>query len=851
MHIRTPERPLRRSLPAAAAAATEANRRGAGQTAATRTPAMVAGVLAALAAAVAVGPATPAPASPIPGYRLEAVWPADAHGLPAPNNITTGADNRVWLVDGPAEEAVALTPDGLADERRPVPSDTLDLAAGPDGHLYFGRWTGRPRSGEAMFNTGRYDESGAAVWSRRCECATGSGIAATPGRVWLTDPATKSLRWLGSGDGRVTGEITARPASEGFPADVDASPDGTLFATDLKGGAVYAWPEPYLPGDYSTWTMLESSGPFRVGAGTQADGEILVAVLLSDGLIRVHRPDGTLVARFFVPGEPMDLAVGLEGRIYVLDEITREVRVYAPGEPPTPTPVPPDPPRTAGSCRLIGENTVSPASIDRCGTAEVTLHIRAECPPDAVSGAEVALVIDRSLSMIAEGKMDSAKAAARRFLDGLDMRYHRATLVTFSTDARVDHALTADKAALLATLDGLAAEGSGTDIHAAIQTAMLHIGAEARRDALPVVVVLTDGKPNLPVVPESDTAALAAAERARARRAYVITIGLGRFVDSILLETIASSRADFYYAPSVVDLDKIYDTILRIVRSIGLTDLVIETAPERPRVDYVPASGSPPPLVVGDRLEWTRPVLPTEGLTFTWTLHALQAGRWPIGRSRVLYLDADGTRRTYVLPTVSIDVAHSAPTPPGAATPTAGGPPTPTPAPAIPSPPPAAECPTASAWRIGLSVFPDTTGFGGYACPGCNGRFDGGDHWARGSEGAVSTVVIRDGAGAVLWVGDITAAADGPGRALATLCSPPPYRIELVRAPEGYVNCPNSPNTRVVSAARIGADRWHAVDFALWSACAVPEPTEHVPPPACPALPLPLPATAVPDAVSP
>ena len=782
----------------------------------------------------ALGAPAPAPASPIPGYRLEAVWPSDAHGLPAPNNITTGADNRVWLVDGPAEESVALTPDGVLDERRSVPKDTLDLAAGPDGHLYFGRWTGRPRSGEAMFNTGRYDETGTEVWSRKCKCATGSGVAATPGRVWLTDPATKSLRWLGSGDGRVSGEITARPASDGFPADVDASPDGTLFATDLKGGAVYAWPEPYLPGDYTTWTMLESSGPFRVGAGTQADGEILVAVLLSDGLIRVHRKDGTLVARFFVPGEPMDLAIGLDGRIYVLDEVTREIRVYAPGTPPTPTPVPRDPPRTAGSCRLIGEHSVSPETLDRCGTAEVTLHVRAECPPDAVSGAEVVLVIDRSLSMIAEGKMDAAKGAARRFLSGLDMSHHRAAIVTFSTDARVEHGMTNDKTSLFATLDTLKAEGSGTDIHAALQTAMIHVAAESRGDALPVVVLLTDGKPNLPVVPEADTAALAAAERARARRAYVITIGLGRFVDSLLLENLASSRDDFYYAPSVVDLDKIYDTILRVVRSIGLTDLVIEEVPNRPLVEYVPGSSNPPALVIGDRLEWTRPVLPTEGLTFTWTLHAKEPGRSPVGGARVLYADADGTRRTFNFPSASIEARYVPPTPGGAVTP--GGPPPATPTPPIPAPPPAAECPSTSAWRIGLVVFPDTAGYGGYACPGCNSRFDGGDHWARGTEGVPATVVIRNTAGGVLWVGDITPSSTGPGRTLATLCAPPPYVITLARAPGGYVSCPNSPSTRTISSRRIGSDRWTEVSFALWSGCDAPTPPPSIPLPACPAL---------------
>ena len=61
-------------------------------------------------------------------------------------------------------------------------------------------------------------------------------------------------------------------------------------------------------------TMREGSGPFRIGVGAQADGELLVAVLFSDGLVRVHRPDGRLEARFTVPGEPIVPATGA-GRV--------------------------------------------------------------------------------------------------------------------------------------------------------------------------------------------------------------------------------------------------------------------------------------------------------------------------------------------------------------------------------------------------------------------------------------------------------------------------------------------------------------------------------------------------------
>jgi len=792
---------------------------------------LIAALAAVVALAAALGAVAPSPAAPIPGYRLDAEWPAGVHGLPAPNNIAIGADGRIWLLDGPAQAVVALLPDGTVAERRVVPEDTLDLAVGPTGELYLGRWTGRPRAGQAMHNVSRVEADGVQAWTRKCECSTGSGIAATQGRVWLTDPAAKALRWLGTGDGRVTGEITAGPAMAGFPADVDASPDGTLFATDLVGGAVYAWPAPYLPGDYASWTMLESSGPFRIGAGTQPDGAVLVAVLFSDGLIRVHRPDGTLVARFVAEGEPLDLAVGQGGRIYVLDEVSRAVRVYVPGPPPTATPLPTDPPVVPASCQLVGTRVVERERVDRCDTVGVTLTLRADCPPDALAGADVLLILDRSLSMIAEGKMDAAKSAAKRFLAGLDLRYHRAALVTFSTDATVDQALTADRAAIEGAVDMLVPHGSGTDIQASIHTAMRHFQATGRPNALPVIVLLTDGRPNLPVVPEADTAALAAAERARARRAYVVTIGLGRFIDSLLLEAIASQREDFYYAPSVVDLDRIYQSILRVVESIGLTDVVVEDRPRPGVFAYEPGSSQPPALVVNDALQWTRPVLPRDGLTLTYRAAALQPGRFGLGAAFARYTDADGTERTFAFPEPDVEVVGVGPGGTGTPDPAA-----PTPRPTLPAAPDPVTCPDRSAWRVGLAVFPDSAGYGGQACPGCNGVFDGADRWDRGYGDVPPVVLIQAADGRVLWREDMAARPDGPARAVATLCEPPPYRVSLAQIPMGYASCPNSPSVRTLTARDFNYVRWSSARFALWSGCGlptqapVPEPTL----PACP-----------------
>jgi hypothetical protein len=585
--------------------------------------------------------------------------------------------------------------------------------------------------------------------------------------------------------------------------------------------------------------MVEATGPFRVGVGHQADGALVAAVLFSDGLIRVHRPDGTLLARFYAPGEPLDLAVGDGARIYVLDEATRAVQVYVPGPPPTSTPVPIDPPLTRSSCQLSGLRTLDPSTVDRCGATRVTLRLDSVCPPDAVAGADVALVIDHSQSMRKGNpkQIDAARAAAKRFLGGLDFSYHQAAIVSFNDAAAVDQALTTDRRLLDQALDRLAPDGSGTNIYSAVRAASDHLAAAGRPNALPVVVLLTDGEPTHPHVPEADTAALVAAERARARRTYVVTIGLGTFIDSLLLEAMASTPQDFYYSPSVVDLNRIYDSILRVVQSLNLTDLVIEDTPAQPFTRYVPGSGVPPPLVVGDTLTWTRPALPRSGLVLTYTVTASEPGRGPVGRARVRYTDADGSRRTFqfpepVLEVVLPDAAAVAGGRSGAA---AGDPPAPTPVP-IPPAPPAASCPTDSGWSIGLAIFPDTVGVGPYACPGCNGFWDQGDHWPLpGGSLGPATVVVTDRGGNPLWVGPLQPQSGGPARALVRLCAPPPYTVTLARVPAGLLACPNSPVVRRLETGHFGRGRYTEVRFALWSGCGLapaPVPTTL---PACPA----------------
>ncbi|MFQ5459269.1 MAG: VWA domain-containing protein [Anaerolineae bacterium] len=387
--------------------------------------------------------------------------------------------------------------------------------------------------------------------------------------------------------------------------------------------------------------------------------------------------------------------------------------------------------------------------------------------------------------------------------------------------------------ALRAALTGIR-PGGDTNISAAIRSAAALLAAEGRPNALPVLVLLTDGAPSRPMVPEANVAALVAAERARSRRAHVFTIGLGRFVDSLLLEAIASSPADFFYAPRPADLAAIYDRIGAEIRALSLTDLIITDDLDPSFVAYVPGSGQPAPLRVADSLVWTRPALPAAGLTISYTLQARRPGRQRVGNLRVRYLDADGTRRTYrpSEPQLEVAAVYGTPlpgaTPPPGPTPTSPatqGPGTPSPGPTAPpvAPGPTPMCEGSRRWSVAIDVFRDAVGTGGYDCPGCNGTWDGGDAAQPLTGSAV--VAVEDSLERTLWQGPVAVDPSGRASALVSVCAPPPYRVILVQAPPGTVSCPNSPSDRLADGPTVSG--LYTARFALWGGCGLPT----VPPP--------------------
>jgi len=200
------------------------------------------------------------------------------------------------------------------------------------------------------------------------------------------------------------------------------------------------------------------------------------------------------------------------------------------------------------------------------------------CRPDATF-ADIVLVIDLSTSMdrpTREGRTKRAAAidAARQFAALLDLaddatvRHDRVALVGFNAAAWTELDLSGDRSAVDAALDRLAARSAqGTRLDLALAEGQAALDRSARAGNEPVLILLTDGLPNLVPTPvgggrQEDTV-LVLADAAKAAGTRVFTVGLGEADDVLagLLELVASAPDAYYFAPDGEDLAAIYRAI--------------------------------------------------------------------------------------------------------------------------------------------------------------------------------------------------------------------------------------------------------------------------------------------------
>lgn len=174
---------------------------------------------------------------------------------------------------------------------------------------------------------------------------------------------------------------------------------------------------------------------------------------------------------------------------------------------------------------------------------------------------DVALAIDASASMTG-AKLAAAQAAAHDFVGLLKMPTDQVAVIAFNQEARSLAPLTGDRAAVDRAIDAIAL-AAGTRIDAGLLGATAELTGPAGRGsaALPVIVLLTDGRQDA-----DPAAAQAAATAARAAGTRIFTIGLGGDVDLPFLQELAGDPGRAYAAPTEADLAAIYAAVAEQVR---------------------------------------------------------------------------------------------------------------------------------------------------------------------------------------------------------------------------------------------------------------------------------------------
>ncbi len=187
--------------------------------------------------------------------------------------------------------------------------------------------------------------------------------------------------------------------------------------------------------------------------------------------------------------------------------------------------------------------------------------------------ADIMLGIDRSGSMAVDGTnppqpLTNVKKAANSFLRQFNEQ-NQVGLVTFATNASIDHTLTSkagDVSTMINSISILKAGIQYTNIDDVLAKSLEELNSERHNpNAKKVIVLLTDGVANYPEKKGdtlyASTVALDRSAFAKQQGIEIYTIGLGTKLDVDFLKNIASAPDHYYEAITSGDLMPVYTQI--------------------------------------------------------------------------------------------------------------------------------------------------------------------------------------------------------------------------------------------------------------------------------------------------
>ena len=207
-----------------------------------------------------------------------------------------------------------------------------------------------------------------------------------------------------------------------------------------------------------------------------------------------------------------------------------------------------------------GSYSVTARAFDQTGASQTSSNVLIDVDP-CYPAVDVMLVIDRSGSMSSGGKLDHAKEAGSNFITHLSLgnpAVDQVGLVSFESVTTNNQTLTTNGAAVISSLYTLTASGN-TRIDYGITNAQGELtSARHHVDALPVMVVLSDGSNNPASTWPSVTNAATQAKNAGTR---IISVALGSDADYSLMGSIASHPSDYLWATNTSDLTNVFSII--------------------------------------------------------------------------------------------------------------------------------------------------------------------------------------------------------------------------------------------------------------------------------------------------
>ncbi len=564
------------------------------------------------------------------------------------------------------------------------------------------------------------------IWTVELPLSDEARVAAADWGAVVGLPGERRLRFFAAPDGAALGEAQL-PAGAAL-ADVAALPrgeatdgEGAALSLDAAGGLLQRWAMDGRPGP--AWRVAESGSALRVSArriqevASPAAPAERAAILTSDGFVELHDlADGYLgrfqpVAPSGVLTQTTDLALLADGGLLLAEAAGSAVHHFAPASAPTstaspspaasatssasprpspsprftgsptptprptslnpsrtptrtPTPTPSLTPTPIPTCVVSGDKVAAPARLVLGQSAAVTLTLSAACVGrPRLGGADVVVALDRSGSM-AEDSFRRARRDVGLLAAALDGLGYRLGLASFAADARPEFRLGAPARQPLSAIDSLTADGS-TRIDLGLEEAALLL-ADARPDALKVIVLLTDGRHSLASAPPEPVAARLAAEGV-----LLLALAYGPEPDIARLRALTGGEDLVWPASAGLDLAGIAERIRGFAEDSLAGQLSVDDLLGS-EMALVEGSVAPAAIQGPGRLLWSRPLMPRRGMTLIYRVRPLATGRLPVNRSaQARYTDADGSPGSYTFPVPYVEVIAPSPTPTASPTATA------------------------------------------------------------------------------------------------------------------------------------------------------------------------------------